>query len=191
MSKNGTTSTDLFFKKLGYKSAHWLGSFIDSNSFDGLSFEDVLKCGEFVENDFDALTDVPWCFAYEYFDKKYANAKFILMTRPLDDWLISLKISLITNKENSLRHISWSKAAGRDIKDLKLLTDKELIEIYTNHTKNVIEYFKDSKNFLYLDLYDENKEIKIGNFLNKDVTGLTFTKEYVTKDTYPNYLYTY
>ena len=191
MPKNGTVSTHMFFEKLGYKSAHWLGNHMDRNSFDGMSFEEILKAGEFVENDFDALSDVPWCFAYEYFDKKYADAKFILMTRPLDDWLTSVRIHMTRNPGNALRHTSWSKSASREIKDLHLLTDEEFIETYQNHTKNVLEYFKDSKNFLYLDLYDENKETKIGNFLNKDVTGLTFPKEHMTKDMYPKHLYTY
>ena len=180
MPKNGTFSTHLFLEKLGYKSAHWLGQFVNPNSFRGLSFEEVIKNTEFIENNFDAFSDSPWCFAYEYFDKKYKDAKFILVTRPIDDWLISLRNHTYKNPSSELRNISWSKAASKKIINLDLLTEKELLDIYNNHTENVTEYFKNSKNFLHLDLYDEDKEIKIGNFLNKNVNGLTFPKENTT-----------
>jgi hypothetical protein len=173
LGKSGTTSASIFFEKLGYKSIHYLGHTINFNKIRlGISQKEVIKMGEYLEKDYEVFSDYPYCMAYEYFDKKYENTKFILITRDSMDWAKS--VQSWEGHWNSLTMASWEKYLNPTIQQFKKffykgdgLSNEQLQYLYSLHTKDVLEYFKDSKNFIHLDLYDKDIAIKILNFLNR------------------------
>jgi hypothetical protein len=173
LGKSGTTSASIFFEKLKYRSIHYLGDTIDFNKIRlGISQEEVIKMGEYLEESYDVFSDYPYCMAYEYFDKKYKDTKFILITRDSLDWAKS--VQSWEGHWNSLTLASWEKYLNPTIRQFKKffygnsgLSDEQLQYLYHLHTNDVLEYFKNSKNFIHLDLYDKDISRKILKFLNR------------------------
>jgi hypothetical protein len=174
LGRTGTTSSHLFFQKLGYKSIHWLGSDIEMKDIQGFSNSEILTYAEHLEEKYDAFTGYPYSVSYEYFDKKYPGSMFILITRPAEDWVPSIKRHSDGIPFTPTRLAAWGKYIKMDAKDIKEMTDLELENLYHNHNRSVLEYFKNSNNFIHLELSDPEKNIKISNFLGKGNTELEF-----------------
>lgn len=121
---------------------------------------------------YEALTDTPGPLIYKIIDKCYNNAKFILTTRVLDQWLISC--------ENCCNKYSYKYLNGLNEKILnhgifpfmmKIFNvvnyDKDsFIKVYYQYKNMVIDYFKNRDNLLILDVDDKNKKTKLEKFLN-------------------------
>jgi hypothetical protein len=174
LGRTGTTSSHLFFQKLGYSSIHLLKLEVDFKKIEGFSTDEIIKYAEHVENKYDAFTGYPYNVSYEYFDKKYPDAKFILITRPVSEWVPSIKRHSKGMPFTPPRLAAWSDYISKDAKRIEDVTDLELQKLYNDHNKKVLEYFKDSNRFLHLDLYDQEKNIKICKFLGKANVELEF-----------------
>lgn len=180
LGKSGTTSASIFFEKLGYRSLHWLGSIVDPGTMDGMSLDEIIEHYSYIEENYDVFSDYPYCMSYKYFDKKYPNTKFILITRDIKEWVISVKNHYLLKKFNALKIASWSKYLDVNNKTVSDLSDKQLEDLYNNHTNDVVKYFNNSKNFIHIDLNDELKSDKIYKFLN--ISGsVEFPKANLTK----------
>jgi hypothetical protein len=166
LGKSGTMSASSFFQNMGFKCIHWVGSDIDINNFIGMSKKEILEFSSYLEEKYEVFSDYPYCMSYEYFDKKYKDTYFILITRNIEDWCKSIRKHDGLSKFNPLRIACWSQYLNVENKGIIDLSDNDLKHIYSSHTKDVFEYFKDSKNFIHIDLNDENKKDKILNFLN-------------------------
>jgi hypothetical protein len=180
LGKSGTTSTSLFFENLGYKSLQWLGSKVDPDTFKDMTIENMLISSSYLEEKYDVFSDYPYCMAYEYFDKKYKDAKFILITRDSKEWVTSVRNHDKIRKFTPIRTASWKKYLDIKNKTMDDFSDKQLKDLYENHTNDVIEYFKNSKNFIHINLNDKNKAYKICKFLNIS-NSIDFPKVNITK----------
>lgn len=174
LGRTGTTSSHLFFQKLGYKSIHLLKLEVNLKEIEGFSNEEIIKYSQHVEEKYDALTGYPYNVSYEYFDKKYPDAKFILITRPVSEWVPSIKRHSEGMPFTPQRLAAWSQYISKDAKRIEDVSDLELENLYNDHNKKIFEYFKNSNNFLHLELSDPGKNIKIAEFLGKDASGLEF-----------------
>jgi hypothetical protein len=169
LGKSGTTSAADFFNQLNYKTIHFMGErILDIHKRRmTMSFEEVMAEGEYLEKEYDVFTDYPYCMAYEYFDKKYSNTKFILITRDVSDWIKS--VQHWTGYWNSLTFACFIKYLNKrqiaTINGTGCLKDEDLQYLYESHTKDVLKYFKNSKNFIHLNLNDEKIGQKILEFL--------------------------
>jgi len=179
LGKSGTTSASLFFEQLKYKSLHWLGSVVDPSDFNNLSLNEILEKSKYLEEQYDVFSDYPYCMAYEYFDKKYNNTKFILITRDANDWAVSVKNHEKIFNFTSLRIASWQPYLDIKNKKMEDFSNEQLIKVYENHTKDVLKYFKNSKNFIHINLNDQDKAKKILNFLNIK-SNIDFPKENIS-----------
>jgi hypothetical protein len=184
LGKSGTTSTDLFFKNLGYRSLQWLGSKVDPETFKDMSMENMLISSNYLEEEYDVFSDYPYCMSYEYFDKKYKDTKFILITRDPKEWVVSVKNHDKIQKFTPIRTASWKKYLDIKNKTMDDFSNKQLENLYKSHTNDVIEYFKNSKNFIHLKLEDKDKAYKICKFLNIS-SCIEFPKVNVTKPCSP------
>ena len=166
LGKSGTMSTSEFFENLGYRSIHWIGTRINPDAFKNMSIEEILSFSSYLEEEYDVFSDYPYCMSYEYFDKKYKDTKFILFTRNTDEWITSVRNHDQLTSFTPIRIASWEKYLKIKNKTIEDISNKELENLYAQHTKDVIKYFKKSKNFIHLDLNDKNKANKICKFLN-------------------------
>lgn len=169
LGKSGTTSAAGFFEQLNYKTAHFIGKNILDIHKRGIrtTFEKIMAEGEYLQKEYEVFTDYPYCMAYEYFDKKYPNTKFILITRNTSDWIKS--VQNWTGYWNPVTFACCEKYFNKKqiitLSRTGCLYDEDLKYLYESHTKDVLEYFKNSKNFIHLDLNDKEIGQKILEFL--------------------------
>jgi hypothetical protein len=173
--RTATQSTKHFLEDLGYKTAHG----IDSLDYNKMSKEELFSELESIEKDFDAFTDMPYHSMFEHFDNKYPGSKFILITRDLDSWINSVKklYDFFKDKKfNTCEEFVYSKYLKNIPSNKSECTDKVLTELYKSHIFAVSEYFSGRTDLLTLDLYDQDKEKKIIDFLGITDTNLVNTK---------------
>jgi hypothetical protein len=196
--RTGTQSTQQFLEDLGYRTAHYGGEYIDYWTLKAMSEKQAMSRLESIEEQFDAFTDIPYHSMFEYFDNKYPGSKFILITRDIDGWIKSVNkiYSFFENKEfNRFEEFVYKKYLKQIPKDRSECTDEVLTELYNSHIFAVSEYFSGRTDLLTLNLYDQDKERKIIDFLGITDTSLTNTKmqnldfmKGVTPEVWQNYL---
>ncbi|MBM78125.1 MAG: hypothetical protein CL846_06555 [Crocinitomicaceae bacterium] len=161
--KTGTSSLREALKILGYKvkdtSQRALIPILKGND---KKIKRILK-------NYNALEDTPWYMIYEKLDVWYPNSKFILTIRDEEDWYKSVSRH-IGDLKNPMHE--WIYGLGKGLpKDNK----KNTIEVYKNHNKNVIEYFKDRPiDLLIIDFSKNQGWDEICKFLNKSIPDATF-----------------
>ena len=177
--RTGTQSTQQFLEDLGYRTAHYGGEYIDYGRLRLISDQEAIDELSKIEDQFDAFTDMPYHSMFEYFDNKYPGSKFILITRDIDSWIKSVNkiYSFFDIKDfNPIERFVYKKYLDKIPKDRSECTDEVLSELYNSHVFAVSEYFSGRTDLLTLDLYDQDKERKIIDFLGITDTNLTNTK---------------
>ena len=158
-SKTSTSSLDSAFSILNYRNIHWLHSSITPKRG---WIEYIRKCP------YDAFSDSPMYRAnlFKEIDKAFPGSKFILTIRNPE--------SLVRSWENYFRFAPWSIDNEED--------KKNIIKLYNDHKKNVIEYFKDRpSDLLILDIIGGDGWEKLCKFLNKPIPDIPFPRERVAK----------
>lgn len=156
LPRTGTTSISITFLNLGYKVAH--------TAFTKQSVELA-----------EVITDCP-CFSdYKELDQIYPEARFIYLSRPLENWLPSMQrlLNRMLPKLDS-KNGDFSPVLKRSfnqifhLTDPALFTDKHLTTCYQNHKKQVFDYFLGRDDFLSIDISEVNSYSLLCSFLNVD-----------------------
>ena len=127
---------------------------------------------------FNAFEDTPWYMIYEKLDNWYPNSKFILTIREEKDWFKSVDRH-IGDLKNPMHEWIYGKGKG-----LPKNNKKNTIEVYNNHNKKVMEYFKDRpKDLLIIDFSKNQGWKEICDFLNKSIPNKKFPHANKTKET--------
>ena len=124
--------------------------------------------------------DVPFSMPnlYKILDQNFPKAKFILSVRDsAEQWLASLKRFHNVNSIDELKNFDYNRenwlydwyvrGLGCDKNDP--LNEEYLKSVYSLHIKHANEYFQGSKNFLQVNIKEENFSDKLSNF-----TGVNF-----------------
>ncbi len=145
LTKTGTSSLAFALKILGYTSIHYPWSLDDIDNHE-------------------ASTDIPVSCRYKELDIMYPNSKFILTTRPFEDWITTTErkppdqfkppLWKIETRIRMYGSIHWDK--------------KQWSATYYRHQNEVREHFKNKNNYLEIDLEEKDKWSPICSFLNKD-----------------------
>jgi hypothetical protein len=175
LGRNGTQSLSIFLKNLGYTCVHWIDPAYENESYSVNSKYKLKKYIELFENDYDAYVDTSFSIMYDYFDKKYKNVKFIFITRSIESYLASVKkyinyqkFSNVSMEQHPIAKVVVDQYIDSQNKKIDEISDEEYSYIYNAHTETVLEYFKDSSNFLHIDLDDEKISEKLCIFLGLD-----------------------
>lgn len=113
---------------------------------------------------YDALEDAPWFMIYKELDQRIPESKFILTLRDEQSWYKS-----VSRHIGHLRNPSHEWIYGRG-KGLPMEHMENTIRIYTNHNREVLEYFKDRPNdLLVVDFKKGAGWEQLCNFLGKDI----------------------
>ena len=91
LGRNGTQSLTDFLVSLNYKTIHWIDQKDYQKSFSINSKYELTKYIESFEQEYDAFTDISFAISYDFFNKKYSDAMFILITRDIDSWIRSMR----------------------------------------------------------------------------------------------------
>ena len=191
--KNGTSSFHELMIQLKIKSFHNTNYFcktimkfnnmIKNNIINNYSNENInlhprIKIDKFISyekldnliNSYDAFSDMPFCYLYEYLDKMYPDSLFIYIIRDPEEWYIS--INNHSKHYSNMRKLIYGYGAAYENKN-------KYISLYNIHNKEVTTYFKDKKNFIKINLHDQNIGEKICNFC-KFQNVISFPKKNIT-----------
>jgi Sulfotransferase domain len=181
--RTGTQSIQHFLEQLGYKTAHWAGSYIDQDSIQHLSEEEIMPLLYAIENQFDAFCDTPYSVMYEHFDKTYPGSKFILIVRDTKDWIKSVRRLFKTFPSPEFgaydKIVFWKYFQNKPI-HVDELSDDDLEYMYLQHAYDAIKYFGGREDLLVCHLSDEDKEKRIIDFLDiKDQNLVNIKMDYI------------
>ena len=158
LNKTGTTTLGIILKDLGKKHC--------SYSFDILNECRKGKFKRFFEtiSRNDSFEDWPWPLYFRLIDIYFPNSKFILTTRiSADVWLESLKKHSLKTSKRHDRCLAYGL-------EYPHLDEKYMKDFYTNHNKNVRDYFKDRNNDFLEICWERGDNLeKIYTFLNKPI----------------------
>lgn len=175
LNKTGTSSLHGAFKYLGLRSVHWKGEDginikhqIEKNFLTGAGILDGLA-------EYDAYSD--WEMGktaqqiFIEFDKQYPNSKFILNTRPKEDWLNS--------REKHVKRNQQEMESDPNAGHLWLTIDREgWGRNYDRHHKVILEYFKDrEQDLLVMDVSNGDGWEKLCPFLGLPIPECPFPNE--------------
>jgi hypothetical protein len=120
--------------------------------------------------------DVPFSMPnlYKILDQNFPKAKFILSVRDsAEQWLASLRRFHNVNSIDELKNFDYNRenwlydwyvrGLGCDKNDP--LNEEYLKSVYSLHIKNANEYFQGSKNFIQVNIKEENLLDKLSNFI--------------------------
>jgi len=157
LPRTGTTSISVALLEMGLSVAH--------TAFTKKAFEMA-----------DAISDAP-CFSdYKQLDLLFPNAKFIYLDRCMDNWLPSITMLLEkmaphlqpkTGKFNPILKRSFYHTFPSTLP----LTHSTLANCYSRHKQAVFSHFKNSENFLSIDISERGSLLKMGKFLGMDTQG--------------------
>lgn len=188
IQKTGTTSVGDFFLKFGYPTARYVHSKNNKWTqkwFEG-DYESIFNSADF--DKFQVFEDDPWWCPdfYKVLYHRFPSAKFILMYRDKDKWFDSmLKHHNGYNLSNTRHHCKMYHREADFYKKLenypffqpsfdqveKLMDMAPYRDHYTTfyetRQKEVLEFFKhkDSSRLLSLELEDQDKWKKLGQFI--------------------------
>ena len=184
--KNGTSSFNAFMKTYNLKSFHNTAKFsnnimgfknksennvIEEYAKKNIDLHPSIKLKNFINydnlnkliNNYNAFSDMPFCYLYEYLDKQYPNSLFIYIHRDPSDWYKS--INNFFKHDSNMRKLIYGYGTASQNKN-------KYLSLYNTHFNEVTEYFKDKKNFIKINLYDPNIGEKICNFCKfKNITS--------------------
>lgn len=136
--KTGTTSMELALEQLGYKVVSGVPKLMDfTKDEERKSFVMAL-----MENN-DAVQDMPWPLFYKELYEWFPEAKFILTIRNTESWIKSV-VKYFASIRIPLHKKIYQVPCAEGY-------EERYIEVYEKHNRAVMEYFKDSSNFLVME----------------------------------------
>lgn len=162
--KTGTSSLGLALEHLGYKVGGPNGV---RDPLMGQDYACQMAFQLVEEGQYDAFKDNPWGIIYRELDERYPNSKFILTTRPTEDWINSA-VRHFDTQSTPMRQ--WIYGVGYPKGN-----ETTYITRYERHNAEVITYFQDKANaLLVLNLAEEEGWPKLCRFLNKPIPDIPF-----------------
>lgn len=164
LNKTGTISLHEALTTLGYSSLHWGGPEVR------IRIEAARDAGRPLVSDFpdyDAFSDI-WRLSenFELLDHQYPGSRFVLTTRPLDDWLTSRR-----------RHVERNRVrrdAGTYTGDFLDIDVETWREEYLVHHERVTAYFAERSDLLVMDITAGDGYEVLCPFLGRAVCGEPF-----------------
>lgn len=151
--KTGTSSVGELFSTLGL---NCIGSYNTKKWKAEASVKDALE----LANEYDAFQDNPWAIIYKQFDKKFPNSKFIFYERDVNDWYSS-NLNFFRKQSTPMREYIYGKGNGCPYGNEKIYK-----EVYLQHSRDVLEYFKNRPgDFLHINNFSNKSAQQIGKFL--------------------------
>jgi len=172
LNKTGTSSLNSALNGLGIKSLH--DRFEVRKHLNYEKENDLKPLSSLKE--FQGFSDSPFHILYKELYNLYPKSKFILTIRDLKSWLKSREKQVIRNQNNPDYKGVW----------LKINKEAWIIE-WKNHTKEVIEFFKDHpKDLLIINICKGEGWEKLCPFLNLPIPNSDFPYKNKAPSFFPN-----
>lgn len=164
LNKTGTISLHEALGELGFRSLHWGGPEVR------VRVERALAEGRGLVDDFpeyDAFSDI-WRLSENFalLDRQYPGSRFVLTTRPLDDWLESRRLHVARNVARA--------ATGEYTGDFLRVEPETWTEKYQAHHAAVARYFEGRDDLLVMRITEGDGYERLCPFLGRPVPAGPF-----------------
>lgn len=166
--KTGTTSIIEALKILGFFSWQFAPWAIGCSH---LRCEPTLPPTDFSSiYEYNAVSCLPFCVLFRELDEAFPGSLFILTTRSVDTWVPSAVADIAGDiVADGMIHTVYKWAYGTND-----ITQDILVERYQRHDKEVREYFRGRKDFLVIDLANDNPWEDLCAFLQLPIPSVAF-----------------
>lgn len=164
LSKTGTTSMCEALNHIGYNSIHF-------PPIMKLNGSEIIFDWPWYLEKYNAFGDIPVSLFYKKLDKLYPNSKFILTYREKNSWLESAEKHFSVPSRDQIVAVLHEKLYGSDV-----FNHKKFSNSYSKHYNEVIDFFKNKKNFLIFDIYEGDSWGKLCLFLNRPTPSISFPR---------------
>lgn len=184
LCKSGTTSLEKFLeqtynlKSYPYISKFYMNKSVINEVFNNKDFSKIPNI-----NDFDSFSDIPFNLfdSFKYFEKKFPDAKFILIIRNLDDWVDSnirwQEKLLRTSHKGYLGNIFFNYQYYGAIQDNKVVDVELLKKAYNDYHESIFKYFENKKDKLLIMNLEKIEIDKIYSFISLPIKNkISFKK---------------
>jgi hypothetical protein len=162
--KTATSSLAAALYTLGYNVTGYFGA------GDEHIAENALTTAFSLADRFDAAQDTPWFVLYRELDERYPGSKFILTTRPSDEWYDSVVRHFKGNRIQSHEWIFGVRSAR--------FHRRQYVERYEQHNRDVRQYFADRPgDLLEIDIHSELSWEVLCPFLGKPTPRCPFPRQ--------------
>jgi len=181
--KTGTTSVEKALRDFGYKMGNQEKGELLLEDYSKRNLNAIVKHCKTAE----AFQEAPFCFKYTFIplDIAFPNSKFILTVRDSDEqWyesLVSFHSKIYANNERiptiddlknaTYRYKGYTWEVRQKVYGIKEgdnpYNKKVFVDYYNSHYNTIIDYFKNRKNLLVINLSDKKAYLKLSKFLNK------------------------
>lgn len=169
LSKTGTTSLNSALRLLGFKTRH--NPFMMLSCKKGELSINMNKVGKY-----DGLTDTPVARFYKELDREFPGSKFILTVRDKRSWLNSCERHIWMGRKKP----GVMNQLHKDLYGTSFYDEKQFLDAYDKHVKDVTEYFKNrKKDLLVMNICKGDGWEKLCAFLNKPMPKVPFPKSNV------------
>jgi len=189
--KTGTTSYSFAVRMMGFRDIHFPLKYA----------EHLQETGSVVWDDrpWDSLSNINEV-EYSQCDEAYPDSKFVLTTRDVDKWLVSIQRHMSTDWPPRLKRLlDWrSQVIFGCPCDIEAYDEWYFRRVFKDHEEAVCDYFLHTDQLLVLPLESGTKMQDLARFLGKDVPypkasataspsspGLPMMVEDSTKEGYP------
>lgn len=143
LNKTGTTSLDAALRILGFRSLHYGGP--RAHEAVQRAIDEGAPLLTHLDQRFDAFSDIGLLARrFRLLDTQYPGSRFILTTRPVDDWIASRRRHVESNRQR--------EAAGRYAGAFLTVDEAAWRGEWSGHLDAARTYFKDRPDFLEVDL---------------------------------------
>lgn len=145
LHRSGTQSFAGFCRAAGLKVQHWPGYRFDTlcapalPSLDGRYVWDRYRS---VAQAKDVFADLPVPFVYRYAYESYPAAHFLIITRPVSDWVKSVRRHAADRDLDVMEKIQYWNICSNRKNRLSNYTDFELGKAYMEHEKQFTGFMK-------------------------------------------------
>lgn len=159
LHRSATQSFNDYCARLGYKNQHWPGFEFDKSCepyLEDLNFSQVWKLYSNIANEYDSFCDIPQSFIYREFMRNHSNAIFVLLLRPVSDWIASVRRHTNERDMDILEKMQYWSILDVRKEHLSYYSDEELEKGYRTHIANVCMSASRYKVQLYVLNIDDN-----------------------------------
>ncbi|GFG81737.1 sulfotransferase [Mycobacterium paragordonae] len=170
LHRSGTKSVHELLLRSGIPSIHWPNIFRDVNYEEQVAGHEndrlyVATTLAPVINAVEAVNDVPIPGLYDVLDSIYPNSAFILMFRNPLDWVRSVRVHVGNRDLDPFERVQYWRYLPDQPASLRGIDDAALYSAYVTHHQDVLTYFGDRENCLFLGLQQPQAGEKICAFL--------------------------
>jgi hypothetical protein len=175
LHRSGTSSASILLERLGIRTVHWPGrhgkvSLTEKIAGRETNLEFVLDAIIPALSGHEAAADVPIPVLYRQLQRRFPEAKWILLLRRPEDWVRSIRGRIGERELRPFERVQyWHYFPERPAR-LSDLSDAELVAMYGRHTEEVVDYSNSlgAGKLGVFDLHDPSSGSAVASFLGHE-----------------------